>query len=286
MSGCFVAVSAFEDQFALFSVSAFAGGNILDEKMLYPPENQGETCLVKDTMRTNPRGTIWSICFVSHGMDHSSNGNYPILATIMHRKARLRNELMVFGCNQMARTIQFLSCYPEAEIGSLALGLCSLPHLSGFAILFRIGDALVMNFRDPYSVRCVKRINFGVPSGIDEPDSFEESSRSMDIDDEGMSNVAVCALLELSDSAAVMSKDDDPMGIDGANKTLSSSKHVSAYSLEPGSSSGSNLIICLDSGEIYIVAIHSTAGGITVDLSDCLYRCLPCKELVWVKSGL
>ncbi|PKU82470.1 splicing factor 3B subunit 3 isoform X1 [Dendrobium catenatum] len=282
--GCFIAASAFEDQFALFSMSTSVGDNMIDEKMFYPPEYKGETSLIKDAMRTNVRGTIWSMCFVSHGTDCSSTGYYPILATIMHRKARLRNELLLFGCNIRTRAIQFISSYPEAEIGPLALNISAVPHLSGFAVVFRIGDALLMDFRDPYSIQCVQRINFGLPSIIEEPGSFHESSRSMDIDDEGMSNVAVCALLELSDSAAAMAK-DDPMNIDNGIETTSTSKHVCACCWEPDGLASANLVLCLDVGELYILEIHSTIEGIRVDISDCLYRCVPCKELIWLKGG-
>lgn len=283
--GYFIAASAFEDQFVLFSFSTYAGDSIIDEKMFYPPENKGEASSVKDTVRTNIRGTIWSMCFVSHGTDHSSKGYYPTLATIMHRKGRLRNELLLFGCTLRTRVVQFISSYPEAESGPLALSICAVPHLSGFAIVFRIGDALLMDFTDPYCIRCVQRINIGLPSGIDDPDSFQESSRGMDIDDEGMSNVAVCALLELSDSAAAMAKDNDPMSIDNGIETASTSKHVCAFSWEPSESEGANLILCLDTGEIYILEIHFTTEEIRVLLSDCLYKCAPCKDLIWLKGG-
>ncbi|KAK8954298.1 DNA damage-binding protein 1b [Platanthera zijinensis] len=283
--GYFIAASGFEDQFALFSISTYAGDSIIDEKMFYPPENKGEVSIVKDTVRGNIRGTIWSMCFVSHGTDHSSKGYYPILATIMHRKGRLRNELLLFGCTLRTRVVQFISSYPEAESGPLTLSISSVPHLSGFAVVFRIGDALLMDFTDPYCVRCVQRINIGLPSGIDEPDSFQESSRGMDIDDEGMSNVAVCALLELSDSAAAMAKDNDPMSIDNGIETASTLKHVCACSWEPSESEGANLILCLDTGEIYVLEIHLTIDETRVFLSDCLYNCVPCKDLIWLKGG-
>ncbi|XP_020578646.1 pre-mRNA-splicing factor RSE1 isoform X2 [Phalaenopsis equestris] len=282
--GSFIAASAYEDQFALFSMSTHLGDSIVDEKMFYPPENKDETSSVKDTVKTNICGTIWSICFVSHGTDHSSKGFYPIMATIMHRKGRLRNELLLFGCTIETRAIQFISSYPEVEIGPLALKLSAVPHLSGFAVVFRIDDALLMNFRDPYCIQCAQRINFGLPSVIEEPDFFHDSSRGMDIDDDGMSSVAVCALLELSDSVAAMAK-DDPMSVDDGMEAASTSKHVCACCWEPVGTASANLVLCLDSGELYILEIHSTIEGIRSDLSECLYRGLPCKELLWLKGG-
>ncbi|PKA52517.1 DNA damage-binding protein 1b [Apostasia shenzhenica] len=282
-TGCFIAVSAFEDQFAFFSMSKFSG-DIIDEKIFYPLEI-GETSLVKDTMKTTVPGTIWSMCFVSHGIDHSGKGYYPILATIMHRKGRLKNELLLFGCTLRTRTIQFISSYPEAEVGPLAQKICSVPHLSGFAFLFRLGDALLMDFNDPYCIRCVQRINIGLPGGIDEPGPFDDSSGGMDIDDEGMSNVAVSALLELSDSAAAMAKDVDPMSTECAGSFFWTSKHVCSYSWVPTESSSLKLIFCLDTGEIQILDIHSNIDGISVYLSECLFKYLPCKELIWVKGG-
>lgn len=284
--GSFVAVSAYEDRFALFSLSKSAGSNVVGEKIFYPPENEGEMSTTRDTSMTSIRGTIWSMSFISNGTGHLSMEGYdPVLAIIMHRKVSAMNDLILFGCNSRTRTIHFLSRFSEP--GPLALSISAVPHLSGFAFLFRIGDVLLMDLRDPENICCIHRINLNLPSVIEERNSIEESCRGLDVDDEGMFNVAACALLELRDSADYMVKDDDPMNIDsGSGKGNLNHKHVCSWSWEPGESMSSRLIFCLDTGELYIIEINFDTEGVRVNLSDCLYKGLPCKALLWVNGGL
>ncbi|XP_038973265.1 splicing factor 3B subunit 3 isoform X1 [Phoenix dactylifera] len=284
--GSFVAVSAYEDRFALFSVSKSAESNVVGEKIFYPPENEGEMSTTRDTSMTSIRGTIWSMSFISNGTSHLSMEGYdPVLAIIMHRKVSAMNDLMLFGCNSRTHTIHFLSRFPEP--GPLALSISAVPHLSGFAFLFRTGDVLLMDLRDPENILCIHRINLNLPSVIEERNSIEESCRGLDVDDEGMFNVAACALLELRDSADCMVKDDDPMSIDsGSGKGNLYRKHVCSWSWEPGESMSSKLIFCLDTGELYIIEINVDTEGVRVNLSDCLYKGLPCKALLWVNGGL
>ncbi|XP_039131386.1 DNA damage-binding protein 1 isoform X2 [Dioscorea cayenensis subsp. rotundata] len=284
--GCYIAVSAYEDRFALFPLSISAGSRIVDEKILYPPENEVETSSLRDAQRSNIRGTVWSMCFISKGTSPLYKDGYnPILAVIIHRKGAVLNDLFLFGRNQRKHSMHVISRFSEA--GALALCISKVPHLPGFAILFRMGDLLLMDLRDPHNISCIHRINFSFSSASEELISAEESYRGLDVDDEGMSNVAACALLKLRDSGGNMIRGDDPMNIDSrSGKTIPSEKHVCSWSWEPCESMTSRLIFCLDSGELFIIEIHSDVEGIRVNSSDCHYRGLPCKALSWVKGGL
>ncbi|WOL15227.1 hypothetical protein Cni_G24008 [Canna indica] len=282
--GCFVAVSAFEDQFALFSVSLSSDNNVVYEKISYPSESKADASTGQGTSSTSIRGTIWSMCFISNG-SYQADGYNPILAVVMHRKDSFVNDLLLFGCNPYTRAIQVISRYSES--GPLALDVSAVPHLFGFAILFRIGEMLLMDLRDPNNIYCFHKISLDVPNLLEDRIYAEESCKALDIDDERMFNFAACALLELRDSGADTVKVDDPMSIDsGSGKGSSSSKLVCSWTWEPGHSIDSKLICCLDSGELYMVEIYSHTGGIQVKLSDRLYRCMPTKALVWVQCGL
>ncbi|THU46929.1 hypothetical protein C4D60_Mb09t10140 [Musa balbisiana] len=281
--GCFVAVSAYEDRFALFDVSIISDSNIGYEKISYPSENKTEGSSGQDTLGTSIRGTIWSMCFISDGT-YQIEGYHSILAIVMHRKGSFINELLLFGYNRHAHAIQVISWY--SETGPLAINISAIPHFPGFAILFRIGEMLLMDLRDPQNICCLHKINLNIPSLVEDRSFVEESCRALD-DDEGMFNVAACALLELRDSGPDMFKVDDPMSIDsGGGKGSSSSKLVCSWTWRPGNSMDPKLIFCLDTGELYMVEIYSHTEGININLSECLYRGSPCKALLWIKCGL
>ncbi|KAJ6827600.1 splicing factor 3B subunit 3 [Iris pallida] len=280
-NGCFIAVSAYDDRFALFPVSKSAGDNIVEEKICYPAE---ETSNARDTPGTYMRGTIWSICFL--GTDYVSNEGYSaLLAIIMRRKGNSRNELFLFGCDLRIRFICLIShC---SDPGPLLCNISAIPHLSGFALLFRMGDMLLVDLRDPHNICSVHRVNFSsIPCEIEEESLVEEPCRGIDVDEEGIYNVAASALLELRDSGDDMVGDDDPMITDsGSGKVAHTSKYVVSWSWEPVRSTCSKLIICLDTGELHIIEIISDIG-VQVNLSECLYNSLPCKMLLWVNAGL
>ncbi|XP_072950937.1 uncharacterized protein [Typha angustifolia] len=282
--GCYIAVSAQEDRFAIFSVALTSSSNIIDEKICYPPENEEDN--LRDTSKTIVRGTIWSMCFISCGINHFSREGYnPVLAVVMHRKGCIANDLLLFGCNPRTHAIQVISRYSES--GPLALNISAVPHFSGFAFLFRLGDVLLMDLRDPEHICSIHRISLNSPSVVEERNSVEDPCRGSDVDDEGMFNVAACALLELRDSADEMVKDDDPMNIDsGDDKGLSSSRLVCSWNWEPAKSTSSKMIFCLNTGELFIMEINFDVEGIRVNLSECLYRGLPCRAVLWAKGGL
>lgn len=284
-SGCFIAASAYEDKLALFSISASTGGDIIDKKIFYPHDSEGATNTVRGVQKTRICGTIWSMCFISKDYSQSSAEHGPVLAIILNRKGAFLNELLLLGWNIRENTIYIISQY--AEVGPLALDIIEVPHCHGFAFLFRLGDALLMDLRDAHNPCCVYRTSFNsLSTAIDEQHYVEESSRLHDGDDEGIFNVAARALLELRDYGMDTSKADDPMSIDGDSRNVkSTSKYVCSWSWEPRNEKNPKMVFCLDTGELFMLEISFDSAGFKVDISDCLYKCQPCKALLWVEGG-
>ncbi|KAK2985367.1 hypothetical protein RJ640_029324 [Escallonia rubra] len=278
-SGCFIATSAYEDRLALFSVSLSAGSDIIDKRIIYPSESGGDTscpqCL------DNISGTIWSLCFISKFHCEPSKEHDPILAILLNRRGSFQNELLVLEWKIKEQAVHVISQYAEA--GPLAHNIVEVPHSYGFAFLFRVGDALLMDLRDAHNPCCVYRTSLVfLPTAMEEQNYVEESCRVNDVDEEGIFNVAASALLELSD----IHKDDDPMNVDGDNGIVkSTSNHVCSWSWEPGNEKNPRMIFCVDTGEFFMIEISSDSTGLKVNLSDCLYKGLPPKALLWVEGG-
>ncbi|GFZ03683.1 cleavage and polyadenylation specificity factor (CPSF) A subunit protein [Actinidia rufa] len=102
-----------------------------------------------------------------------------------------------------------------AEAGPLAHDVVEVPHSYGFAILFRVGDALLMDLRDVHNPSCVYRMT--LPASVEEHNFVEADE---------IFNVAASALLELGD----VRKDDDPMSIDGESGNGKSNSSYKSYS--------------------------------------------------------
>lgn len=171
-----------------------------------------------------------------------------------------------------------------AEAGPLAHKIVEVPHSYGFAFLFRVGDALLMDLRDAHNPCCVYRTSLVfLPTVVEEQNFVEESYRVNDVDEEGnIFNVAASALLELRDIV----KEDDPMNIDDDSVYLkSTSNHVCSWSWEPQNKENPRMIFCVDTGELFMIEISSDSTGLKVNLSDCIHKGLPFKELLWVDCG-
>lgn len=276
-TGCFIAASAFEDRLAMFSVSMSAGSDIIDKRIFYPSDNEGDSSTARGL--TSISGTIWSMCFISRDFRHPSKEHYPVLAILLNRRGSFLNELLLLEWNTREHAVDMISQYEDA--GSLAHNVVEVPHSYGFAILFRVGDALLMDLRDTHNPCCVYRMSFSVlPTAVEEQNFVEESCRVHDPDE--IFNVAASALLELSD----MVKDDDPMSIDGdCGNVKSTLKHVCSWSWEPGNGKNPRMVFCVDSGELFMIEISSHSDGPRIDPSECLYKGLPCKALLWVEGG-
>ncbi|KAI4319577.1 hypothetical protein MLD38_033162 [Melastoma candidum] len=271
-TGLFIAVGAYEDSFALFSVSEASGSNIVDERALYSPACEADVVVGRSFQKPTISGTIWSMCFISH---HSSKEHDPVFAIILNRKMAVVNELLLFGWNVKGRDIYFISQFVEP--GPLAHNIVEVPHLHGFALLFRVGDALLMDLRDAQNPNCVCRTSLNyLPVAVEELGFIEDPCTAEDIivDEEGSFNDVACALLKL--------RDHDPMCIEDDNtnaKTIS--KYVCAWSWEQGTSASSRMILCIDTGELFMLEV-CTDLGYKVTVSECLYKEIPSKALLWL----
>ncbi|XP_047329442.1 splicing factor 3B subunit 3 isoform X2 [Impatiens glandulifera] len=178
-------------------------------------------------------------------------------------------------------SIELISQYAEA--GPLALNVVEVPHLSGFAFILRAGDLLLMDLRDAHNPCCVYRTSLGsLTTAVEEHTFIEESCGLHDTDEDGMFSVAASALLKLRD----MGKDNDPMNIDSEMSPVRpTSRHVCSWSWEPGNESNPRMIFCVDSGELFALEVCSDHDGVRVDVSECLYKNLICKVLLWVEGG-
>ncbi|KAK9062383.1 hypothetical protein SSX86_019569 [Deinandra increscens subsp. villosa] len=280
-SGCYIASSAYEDHLALFKVSSSTSADIIDKKIFCPPDNEKNTSTSMGV--SGIHGTIWSMCFISKDMSQLSEEHDPLLAILLNRKGSLLNELLLLEWNTKDNFVHVLSQY--AELGPLALDIVEVPYSYGYAFLFRVSDALLMDLRDPHNPVCVYRtsLNF-LPSVIDDHIFIEESYRTNDVDEEGnICNVAASALLELKD----IIKDDDPMNIDDDNgySSKSTSNRVCSWCWEPENFVNPRMIFCVDTGELFMIEIYSESNGLKVNLSDCLYKGSPFKELLWAENG-
>ncbi|XP_061372111.1 pre-mRNA-splicing factor RSE1 isoform X1 [Gastrolobium bilobum] len=274
-SGCFIAASAYEDRLALFSMS-MTSSDIIDERIIYPSESEGTSSTSRSIQRTRMRGTIWSMCFISQDSRQPNKEHNPLLAVILNRRGALLNELLLLEWNVKARTIFIISQYVEP--GPLAHNIVEVPNSQGLAFLFRAGDVLLMDFRDPHKPCCVYRTNLNfLPNAMEEHTYMEDSCKLHDVDDERFS-VAACALLEL--------RDYDPMCIDSDDgSTNSAYKYICSWSWEPENNKDPRMIFCVDTGEFFMIEILSDSDGFKVNLSECLYKGLPCKALLWVEGG-
>uniref|UniRef100_A0A0E0E8X5 DNA damage-binding protein 1 n=1 Tax=Oryza meridionalis TaxID=40149 RepID=A0A0E0E8X5_9ORYZ len=267
----FVAVSAYEDEFAFVRVS-------VDHKLHAPNgEIEEDAKIISTTYNTSSiHGTVWSMCFISTCLDEEY---YPVVAMIVNRGSDV-NDLALYGLDSHKRTIDRISTYLEA--GPLALEISEIPQLYGFALMFRAGDVLLMDLRNPKDISCIHRISLST-SLIGDHVSVEDSCRGLDVDDD----VAACALLELRDSGNNMMRDDSYMDIDGTdNKAVVKSRIVCSWNWEPNAMQGHpRLIFCLDDGEFHLLEFSLDMEGVKV-LPECVHRGLPCKPLLWMDKGM
>ncbi|CAN6440274.1 unnamed protein product [Victoria cruziana] len=285
-NGCFVAVAAYENQLAVLPVSASAGNNIVDKKILYPAPVGGGPSSTRDS-QDSISGTIWSFCFACRDFCQSANEACdPILAVIIHRKNKILNELVLLEFSSRGSSIQVVCQYKYG--GPLFLAVDEVPHLPGFLLLFKIGEVLLLDIRNPYHANCVYRTNLCMPISSETKDVLNECCRTLEVDDEGIFSVAAYALLELSDSGMDMSKDDDPMSIDGeSGKFVSNSSFICTWDWDPERPANSKMIFCTDAGELYMLSVScDDQGYFKVAVASCLYgHRLHCKKLLWVKGN-
>ncbi|KAI4341297.1 hypothetical protein MLD38_026034 [Melastoma candidum] len=271
-TGSFIAVGAYEDSFDFFSVSEASGSNIVDERAHYSLVCEADVVAGRTSQKPTTSGTIWSMCFISR---HSSKEHDPVFAIILNRKMAIVNELLLFGWNMKGHDIYFISQFIEP--GPLAHDVVEVSHLHGFAFLFRVGDALLMDLRDAQNPNCVCRTSLNyLPVAVEELGFIEDPCTAEDVivDEEGSFNDIACALLKL--------RDHDPMCIDDDNANAKAiSRYVCSWSWEQGTSGNSRMILCIDTGELFMLEV-STDLGYKVTVSECLYKDSPSKALLWL----
>ncbi|KAJ1288202.1 hypothetical protein BS78_02G072700 [Paspalum vaginatum] len=281
----FVAVSSYEDKFALICLSVCQSphgsgrGTISEKKYFYPPENEEDARIIT-APRTSIRGTIWAMRFITMSQDDEY---YPVLAVIINKKGSDVNDLSLFGHDSSSCVINHISSY--SEIGPLALDISEIPEMFGFALLFRVGDALLLDLRNPRNICCIRRISL-TTSLIGEPVTVEDSCPGLDVDDD----VAACALLELRDSANNIMSDDGYMDIDGVDSRGNvKSRIVCSWSWEPPDpvrEGWARLLFCLDDGEFHILEFTLDVEGVKLYMSEYIDRSSPCRPLLWMKNGM
>ncbi|XP_057982841.1 uncharacterized protein LOC131167852 isoform X2 [Malania oleifera] len=277
-----IAASAYESRLAIFSVSMSAGSNIIDKRIFYPPENELDTTSTRGVQRTSICGTIWGMCFVSKDLSQPSKKHNPVLAVLLTRRGATTNELLLLEWNIREHTVYVVSVFAEA--GPLAYSIVGVPYSYGLVFLFRVGDVLLMDLRDASNPCCVYRTS--LPAAVEEQNFIEESCRMHDGDDEGIFKVAASALLELGDMRVDNIKCDDPMSIDNDSVSVKSpSKYVCSWCWGPGNGENQRMVFCLDTGDFFMIEISFDSDGLKVNMSDPLYKSLPCKALLWVENG-
>ncbi|PIN20426.1 Splicing factor 3b, subunit 3 [Handroanthus impetiginosus] len=276
-SGCFVAASAYEDQLAIFSLSMSPSGDIIDKQIFCPPEKDGRLKTARGSI--NISGTIWSMCFLSLDYHQTSKERKPVLAILLNRWGSFyRNELLLLEWNMEEQMVSVV--YQFAEAGPLAYHIVEVPNSHGFIFLFRAGDIVLMDFRNVHSPSCVCRISLNFTPVEDK--NVKNIIRIPDImDEEGIYSVAASALLELGD----IDKSDDPMNIDHCSSIQPGSNYVCSWSWEPGVTNSPRIIFSADSGDLYAIEVLFESNGVSVKLSDCLYKGLPANALLWLEGG-
>lgn len=91
-----------------------------------------------------------------------------------YRRGEILNELLLLEWNVKSQTITVVSQY--VEDGPLAHNVVEVPNSEGLAFLFRAGDVLLMNFRDPYNPCCVYRTSLNsFPVAVEDKIYVEDS---------------------------------------------------------------------------------------------------------------
>lgn len=276
-NGCFVAASAFHDKVALLPVSTSSCSDIVDKKIVWPPENasigRGDTGVF---------GTIWSMCFISKDLHQQNMERNPLLAMVVNRRRSFRNELLLVEWDLRNEAAHVMFQYSDA--GPLAHHIVEVPNCFGFAFLFRAGDALLMDFRDCQKPCVVCKSNLDFTSNAVEGQNFAEATDIVDIpdiiDEEGIHSVAASALLELSDLSKSVSMD-----IDVDTCTKPGSNYVCSWSWEPTNDNNWRMIFSADSGDLFMLEIFFDADGVKVNMSESIYKGLPFQALLWVEGG-
>jgi len=96
-----------------------------------------------------------------------------------YRRGEVLNELLLLEWNVKSQTTTVVSQY--VEDGPLAHNVVEVPNSKGLAFLFRAGDVLLMNFRDPCNPCCVYRTSLNsFPVAVEDKTYVEDSCIRID----------------------------------------------------------------------------------------------------------
>ncbi|RAL51771.1 hypothetical protein DM860_010489 [Cuscuta australis] len=275
-NGCFIAASAFKNRLTLLSVSTSGGNDIIDKKISCPPDNQEHIKTVNGF--TDICGTIWSMCFISKDIDQPSREHNPVVAILLNRERSYRSELMLIEWEVKQDLLHVI--YQYVERAPFAHHIVEVPYSFGLVILLRDGDIILMDCRDTCNPHFLYRISINSTPLVEEQNFVEPTIRIPDItDEEGMYNVAASALLELSDI-----NKSDPMNIDDESFTKQGCNYVCSWSWDSSRKNNPKMIFCANSGQVFMIEIFSDSDGIKMNVSDCLYKGIPTKVLLWMET--
>lgn len=181
------------------------------------------------------------------------------------------NELYLFSCFKKGTSLTLFSTYSESS--NLALSITDVPHIFGFALLFRENDALLLDISDPFNPRYIKKINLVFLSEVAK--YINEPSIGLCVNDE---DISARALLELRDS-----RKHAPTSVDSTD--VSTIERVCAWSWEPVESGSSKLIISLNTGALYTLDIHLENDRVQIIPYGPLFHEFPCNALLWIRGG-
>ncbi|KAH7280408.1 hypothetical protein KP509_37G065800 [Ceratopteris richardii] len=278
-----IAVSALEDKIAVYPVSAAAGNNIVEKKMMYPKESWE-----KDEHTAASR-TIWSMAFVPGSENVDSKDASIVLAVLVHRKGAAQNELLILFCDIVTHSIQ-LGRSPTLPPGSLAYSVYTVPVRPGLIFLFRYGEILLLQV-DGGIIHVISSVLVpGTCSSVSQKPGY----RDVDEDER-----CAYALLELRPRAENAPRAEDSSGgtAERAESTLpesltdedmekSSSPLVCAWTWCLDASFGPTLVISVENGEMFLLhLVHYSSNEMQLSLSECLYHFPPLKCLLWMEDG-
>lgn len=55
------------------------------QRIVYPPENEGDASVARSIQKNSIQGTIWSMCFISQDSCQPNKGHNPVLAILLNR---------------------------------------------------------------------------------------------------------------------------------------------------------------------------------------------------------
>ncbi|KAL3699902.1 hypothetical protein R1sor_017924 [Riccia sorocarpa] len=256
-----VAVAAFEDTLSVFLTSTTAGNNVVEDRRLVFP---GPNADLGQEVNSAKWGIIWSMAFVQSTQESNQikEASSIVLAVLVHIHGHGENDIQVLSCDTKEGMIHHVAtCSPSSMIpggvpGYLALSMIEFPVVPGYLLLARLGDLLLLDLRCPSKPRASAVLSVQ-HSPIDQERDVQQDT------------LAAASLLLLFSRCN-----------DSAQKGS-----ISAWSWQPDAGDHPKLVLSMDSGEIAIAEVFMEGSEVQVQIHERLYRCSPCRSLLWLKGG-